>query len=113
MLDSARRAKPILKRELSTKNHLRCGHNIPGTPVSTLTHCNGIHTLVDTPYALPTVYISEHSPSRWRLDTSSGLLVARDFSRLHTRAETLQQWSVKKTQLNHRVCDAQKTWVRL
>lgn len=88
MVDSARRAKPILKRELGTKHHLRRDYNIPGAPVSTLAHCNGIHALVDTPYTLPTVDIGEHRPGRWGLDTGRSLLMARDLSRLHTSTET-------------------------
>lgn len=88
MVDSARRAKPILKRELGTKHHLRLDPNAPGTPVSALAHRDGIHTLVDTPYTLSTVDISEHSPGRRRLDAGRGLLVTRNLSRLHTRTET-------------------------
>ena len=86
--DSARRVKPMLEPELNIKHHLWRYYNIPGAPVSTLAHCDGIHALVDTPNTLSTIDISEHSPSRWRLDTRSGLLVARDLSRLHTRTET-------------------------
>lgn len=88
MVDSAKRVKPMLKRELGTKHHLRRGHNAPGAPVSTLAHCDSIHTLVNTPNTLPTVDISENSPRRWRFDTGRGLLVTRNLSSFHTCAET-------------------------
>ena len=90
MSDSARRAKPMLKRELDARHHPGCGHNTPGAPVSTLAHCDGVHALVDASNTLSTVDISEHGPSRWRVDTGRGLLVTRDLSRLHTRTETWQ-----------------------
>ena len=75
-------------RELDTKHHPRCSHNAPGAPVSTLAYCDSVHTLVDTPNTLSTVDVSEHGPSRWRVDTGHGLLVTRDLSRFHACTET-------------------------
>jgi hypothetical protein len=94
ILDSARRAKPMLEtaERLEQQLHQRATH-VPRTPVCALTDRNSVDTFVHTGETLSAKDIRKHSPRWWWLNTGRCLLMPRDLRCFHTGAET---WEINK-----------------